>query len=138
MQILSRAPKLEYFRMGSSRVGAEGGIALATSMTAGTVAWSVSLTRYVAQALQPLHFSAGERYGYDINVPSEKADLAIELWSVTLAPGGGGGGFTCFIIINKRVVTIGSQRGTYRRNQLSSGLHALTSQNWLITCASRQ
>ena len=35
MQILSRAPKLEYFRMGSSRVGSEGGIALARSMMTG-------------------------------------------------------------------------------------------------------
>ena len=35
MQILARAPKLEAFRMASSRVGLDGGIALANSMTAG-------------------------------------------------------------------------------------------------------
>ena len=37
MQILSRAPKLEYFRMGSSRVGSDGGIALARSMMTGDI-----------------------------------------------------------------------------------------------------
>ncbi len=35
VQILSRAPKLEAFRMASSRVGMDGGIALANSMMAG-------------------------------------------------------------------------------------------------------
>ena len=35
MQILSRAPKLEAFRMASSRVGLDGGVALANSMTSG-------------------------------------------------------------------------------------------------------
>ena len=35
MQIVSRAPQLETFRMASSRVGMDGGIALANSMMAG-------------------------------------------------------------------------------------------------------
>lgn len=35
VQILSRAPQLEAFRMASSRVGMDGGIALANSMMAG-------------------------------------------------------------------------------------------------------
>ena len=35
LQILARAPKLEAFRMASSRVGLSGGIALAQSMMAG-------------------------------------------------------------------------------------------------------
>ena len=41
MQILSRAPKLEYFRMASSRVGSDGGIALSNSMMAGEPIYTV-------------------------------------------------------------------------------------------------
>ena len=51
MQILSRAPKLEAFRMASSRVGFDGGVALANSMTSGKTHYAdVQLLWYPARA----------------------------------------------------------------------------------------
>ena len=43
MQILGRAPQMMDFKMGSSRVGAEGGIALAEGLRAGMLRTSKDL-----------------------------------------------------------------------------------------------